>query len=162
MRNYHETRARIQAIESALLEVRENFACEQALCLKSDKPWRDFRVLLVTRDRVLQAADDVVASVCGGNISEALVSLDSLTEAAVWTTVCELLDKEGLFCAWPVNEQGQDQFLKAIAGLEVEKEAQALVSSIPRGQNPGRPWKAYQSQNLQRVIRAAACSGAGG
>lgn len=155
MRSYEEARSRALSLEKDVAEISENFAFERALCLMSDPPWSEFRVLLTTRDRVLRAADRAVFSFCGGQLADMLVNAETVTEATVWQAACRQLDTSGLFCAWPTDDAGQARFLRATSGLNVEREARLLVNSIPHGQNSGRPWKAYESENLERAVKAS-------
>jgi hypothetical protein len=154
MRNIEEHRARIAAIEPAVQEIQDNFSCEQALCLMADEPWADHRVLLVTRARVLRAANKAVISAGDCGVAELLVNLPAISEAAVWQVACEQLETGGLFCAWPVDLDGQFQFIEAAASFGLESDAERLMMSIRSNSSPERHWEAYVSKKLRRVAEA--------
>lgn len=156
MRDFEQHRARMRSIEPAVVVIQNSFSSEQALCLMTDKPWADYRVLLVTRDRVLQAASHAVINAGGQGLADVLLNVAEINEAVVWQAACEQLEVRGLFCAWPVDLDGQAQFLQTSAALGLAADAERLVKSISTDHSRSGSWKPYISANLRPAERAAA------
>lgn len=154
MRDFEQHRARMRAIEPAVVEIQNRFSSEQALCLMTDKPWADYRVLLVTRDRVLQAASHAVVNAGGHGLADVLLNVTEVNEAVVWQAACEQLEVRGLFCAWPVGLDGQAQFLQTSAAFGLAADAERLVKSVSTGHSRSGSWKPYISANLKPAERA--------